>query len=90
MGGMVRERKRTADGGRGASSSSDRRSSRHSLSPARRPSRKAVSHFDRQTDEEKEKRVRAHLQLTPKQLIEQEMKIWTRAAPADLYYQVTF
>ena len=82
-----RSRSRSRSPGRRRQSHDRRRSprrSRSSLSPARRPSRRS---FDRESDEAKEKRVRAHLKLTPVELIEREREIWTRSAPADLYYQ---
>jgi ribonuclease-3 len=31
--------------------------------------------------------VKEHMKLTPEQILQNEMKVWTRSAPADLYYQ---
>ena len=53
---------------------------RRPLSPARGPSRKT------KTFEEREQEVKDFMKLTPEQITENEKKIWTRSAPADLYY----
>ena len=54
---------------------------RRPLSPARGPSRKPT------TFEEREKLVKDYMKLKPEQILQNEMKVWTRSAPADLYYE---
>ena len=31
--------------------------------------------------------VKAHMKLTPQEVLQNEKKVWTRSAPADLYYE---
>ena len=52
------------------------------MSPARGPSRKVASSVD-----DREKLVADYMKLTPDEKMAKEKKIWTRSAPADLYYE---
>ena len=54
---------------------------RREIGPARGPSRKPISF------KEREQMVKAHMKLTPQEVLQNEKKVWTRSAPADLYYE---